>query len=53
MWSAALGAARFSRGKAGYVLGKALYNEKRGPICSLSRMETVVILFTHFNVLAL
>ncbi|USN88418.1 MAG: prepilin peptidase [Candidatus Nomurabacteria bacterium] len=49
-----LGAARFSRGKAGlHVLGKALTMKSAVPFAPFLVASTVVILFTHFNVLAL
>lgn len=49
-----LGAARYSRGKAGlHVLGKALTMKSAVPFAPFLVASTVVILFTHFNVLAL
>ena len=49
-----LGAARFSRGKAGlHVPGKALTMKSAVPFAPFLVASTVVILFTHFNVLAL
>ena len=49
-----LGAARFSRGKAGlHVPGKALTMKSAVPFAPFLVASTVVILFTHFDVLAL